>query len=91
MKKVKNSSATSDPVMAKDKSPDSPIQDYEVHSAAEDLMRAEKHKSNPKLMKKVHAHLNNQKKAIKSIQDIRDARNDMMKEDKEGFQNDIDD
>jgi len=88
MKKVKNDSAKTDPVLANDKSPDSQIHDYEVHSAAEDLLRAEKHKSNPKLMAKVHAHLSKTKKAIKSIQDIKDARDAMMKEDKEGFEDD---
>ncbi len=55
------------------------IPDHEVESAAHDLMRAEKHKSNKKLMKKVHKHLAGQKKAISSIQDLREMRNEMAK------------
>lgn len=58
---------------------DGEIPHHEVESAAHDLMRAEKHKANPKLMAKVHEHLNGQKQAIHSIQDLKNARNSMMK------------
>jgi hypothetical protein len=56
------------------------IPDHEIESAAHDLLRAEKHKSNHKLMKKVHDHLSSKKKAIESIQDLKDMRNKMHKE-----------
>lgn len=68
---------------------DDMIHEHEVHSAAQDLLRAEKHKGNHKLMKKVHAHLSQQKKQINSIQDLKQMRNDMMKEDKNGFEDDV--
>lgn len=55
------------------------IPDHEVEGAAHDLMRAEKHKANKPLMKKVARHLNSQKKAISSIQDLKEMRNDAMK------------
>lgn len=55
------------------------IHDHEVEAAAHDLMRAEKHKSNPKLMKKVHKHLKGKVKEIKSIQDLVAMRNHMHK------------
>lgn len=46
---------------------------YEVESAANDIMRAEEHKQNKKLMKHVHKHLAKKQKAISSVQDLRDA------------------
>lgn len=55
------------------------IPDHEIECAAQDLMRAEKHKANKELMKKVHAHLSDKKKTIESIQDIRDAKKQMFK------------
>lgn len=55
------------------------IPDHEVESAAHDMMRAEAHKANPHMMKKIHAHLEKKKKAITSIQDLKDLRNESYK------------
>lgn len=57
--------------------------DYAVQSAFDTLMRAEEHKQDPKMMKAVHAKLSKQKRAIKSIQDLKTARNEMMQDDDE--------
>jgi hypothetical protein len=57
------------------------IEDYEVENAFNDMLRVEKHKENPELMKKVHAHAGRHMKAvkgIKSIQDLRDISNEMQ-------------
>lgn len=48
------------------------IEDYEVDSACEALMRAEEIKGNKELMALVHKKLSKKKTAIKSIQDIRE-------------------
>lgn len=69
-----------DKIVEKD---ESEIHDHEVESAAHDLMRAESHKANPKMMEKIHAHLEKKKKQITSIQDLKDARNDMLKKNRE--------
>jgi hypothetical protein len=61
-----------------DESMESP-KDHEVEMAVEDMLRAHKHKSNPKMMEAVHAKLSDKKKAIESIQDIKMARNEMFK------------
>lgn len=56
------------------------IEDYEVESAMNDMMRVEKHKQNPALMKKVHALAGRhakQLKGIRSIADLKKARNEM--------------
>jgi hypothetical protein len=52
---------------------------HEVESAAHDIMKAEHHKSKPKLMKLVHEHMNKGMKAIKSISDLKHARNESFK------------
>lgn len=62
--------------------PNEPME-HEVKSAADDMMRIEEHKKNHKLMAKVHEHLHGKAKAIKSIQDLKDARNDMNKKESE--------
>lgn len=65
---------------------DGEIPQHEVESAAHHMMMAEKHKSNPKMMKKIHEHMNGQMHAIKSIQDIKNARNESFKKSgKEGY------
>ena len=51
--------------------------DYEAKDAMDTLMRAEEHKQNPDLMKRVHKHVQRKKKAIRSIQDLRDLSNKM--------------
>lgn len=61
--------------------PNEPME-HEVKSAADDMMRVEEHKKNPKLMSKVHEHLHGKAKAIKSIQDLKDARDEMHKKEK---------
>lgn len=56
---------------------------WEVECAAQDLLRAEKVKQNPELLKKAMAHLEEQKKAIDSItsiDDLKKVRNEKMKE-----------
>lgn len=53
--------------------------EHEVEMAVEDMLRAHKHKSNPKMMEAVHAKLSEKKKAIESIQDLKMARNEMFK------------
>lgn len=45
---------------------------WEISGAADDLMRAEKHKKKPKLMKAVASHLEEKKRAITSIQQLRE-------------------
>jgi hypothetical protein len=54
------------------KAPKKKYDDYEVKDAADTLMRAEEVKQNPHLMKHVHKHLGKKKKAIRSIQDLKD-------------------
>ena len=62
------------------------IGEHEVHAAAQDLMRAESHKNNPKMMNLVQKHLAKQKQQISSIQDLKKARNNMMTgQDDSGF------
>lgn len=54
------------------------IEDYEVEGAMNDLMRAEKHKENPELMKRVAALAGRHSKQlskIKSIEDLKKLRN----------------
>lgn len=51
--------------------------DWAVKSAMETLMRAEEIKQDPKMMKLVSAHLKKQKKAIRSIEDIKQASRDL--------------
>jgi hypothetical protein len=46
------------------------IDDYEVEAAAETLMKAEKIKADPELMKLVTAHLEKKKGHITSIEDV---------------------
>jgi hypothetical protein len=53
--------------------------DYEAEGAMRTLMDAEKHKADPKMMKRVHAIAGRHMKALKAIkstQDIRDIYND---------------
>ena len=52
--------------------------DHEVESAAHDMMRAEMHKQNPKMMKALHKHMAKKAKAIASIQDLKEMKNDMF-------------
>lgn len=66
------------------------IPEHEVHAAAQDLLRAEKHRNNPGLMKKVHEHLSDQKNHISSIQDLSKLRNKMMTEPKEEMSENVD-
>lgn len=47
-------------------------EDHEVEGAMSDLMRAEKHKADPHLMKRVHALAGRHMKAIKSIRSVQD-------------------
>lgn len=53
---------------------------YAVQSAFDTLMRAEEHKNDPVMMKHVHKKLKKHKRAIKSIQDIKDAREEMLED-----------
>lgn len=46
--------------------------DYEIESAANHLMEAEKVKANPKLMKHVAMHLAGKKEAIKKITSLKE-------------------
>lgn len=59
------------------------IEEYEVDSACEALMRAEEIKGNPELMALVQKKLSKKKKAIKSIQDIREKAANMDESSKE--------
>lgn len=52
--------------------------DHEIESAAHDMMRAEMHKQNPKMMKALHKHMAKKAKAIASIQDLKEMKNDMF-------------
>lgn len=55
------------------------MEDYEIDSAMEDLLRAEKHKKNPALMKHIHKKLGAKKKQhVESIDDLKKLRNDMF-------------
>lgn len=72
------SNGTENSYMGDDMNKDIP--QHEVEGAAHDLIRAEKHKSNKRLMKKVKKHLAFQASAISSIQDIKDARNQLATE-----------
>ncbi len=60
---------------------------HEVESAAHDIMKAEHHKSKPKLMKLVHEHMNKGMKSIKSIDDLKHARNESFKKHKDSYAN----
>lgn len=64
--------AVASPVMK-----DHKYDDYSVNSAFDTMMRAEEHKSDPKMMKLIGAKLKKHKKAIRSIQDIKDRHNQM--------------
>lgn len=79
-KNMLNEKKASELMMENDEhSPDKEdIADHEVESAAHDLMRAEMHKANPHMMKKVHAHLAKKKAAITSIEGLKSARNGMF-------------
>jgi hypothetical protein len=57
--------------------------EYSVQSAFDTLMRAEEHKSDPKMMKAIHAKLKKHKSAIKSIQDLKTARDDAFADDED--------
>jgi hypothetical protein len=54
--------------------------DYEAESALEDLMRAEKHKGNKELMKRVVKRAEEKSGKIRSIADLKAAYNDEAKE-----------
>ena len=55
--------------------------DYSVQSAFDTLMRAEDHKSDPKMMDLIHKKMKKHKRVIKSIDDLKKARNDMAMND----------
>lgn len=70
--------ASEDVVVAKaDKEVKKKPEKYEIEDAANTLMRAEEIKKDKHLMPHVHAHLNKKVKAIRSIADIKEARNQM--------------
>jgi hypothetical protein len=54
---------------------------YEVEAAARDLLRAKEIEKNPELFKAVKEHLSKQKKSIESIEDIREAAEEMAEKD----------
>lgn len=62
---------------APEKNESKKIDDYEVNSAMETLMRAEEIKKDPELMKLVQKKAGSKMKSIKSVQDLRDLGNDM--------------
>lgn len=49
------------------------MDEHKVKNAAQTLMEAEEIKANKGLMKHVHKHMKHKSKAIKSIQDLKDA------------------
>ncbi len=57
---------------------------WEVEGWASDVLRAEEIKNDPEKMKCVMEHLEKKKKAISSIQEIKDAASEMDKEEDEG-------
>ena len=63
----------------KDKDGDGKIEDWEVESALSDMERAEKHKGNPKMMKRVAKLAGRKVKALKGISslgELKQARDD---------------
>lgn len=56
------------------------IEDYEVDSACDTLMRAEEIKHNEELMKLVRKKLAKKQKAINSIADLKAAREEMLEQ-----------
>jgi hypothetical protein len=56
------------------------FEEYEIKGALDDLMRAEEHKANPKLMAAVHKHAHKKKKALSSISELRQKRQEMSEE-----------
>jgi hypothetical protein len=69
-----------EPVNPKEDKNGDGIPDYEVDSAMETLLRAEEHKKNSKLMDKVHAKLSTKKKAITSIQGLKERKQSLLKD-----------
>lgn len=53
---------------------------HEIENMANTLLEAETIKAHPKKMAAVHAHLSKKKKAINSIQGLRDKRKELQKE-----------
>lgn len=53
---------------------------HEVDSAVDTMMKAEQHKQNPLMMKAVQRRLTGKKKAINSIQDLKDRKAQLMGE-----------
>jgi len=58
------------------------IEDYEVDSAMEALLRAEEIKGNPEMMALVQKKLASKKQAITSLEDLKAAKGKIMKESK---------
>ncbi len=58
------------------------MKEYEIECAMEDLLRAAKHKRNPKLMAAVSKKLMEKKADIESIADLKQKRNEMFTKDK---------
>lgn len=54
--------------------------DYKVDDAMHTLMRAEEHKQDTELMKKVHHKLGKKKKAITSLQQLREVAKEKLEE-----------
>ena len=53
--------------------------DWDAECAANDLMRAEKHKKDPKLMKRVHKHMGIMKnEKAQDLDDLKRMRNEMF-------------
>lgn len=62
-------------------SEDKEMEDYEIDDCVRTLIRAEEIKSDSKKMAKIRQALEKKKKAINSIQDMRDKRQKMSEED----------
>lgn len=57
--------------------PENMMDEHEVKSACETLLRAEEIKGNAELMKKVHAEMSKKKKHITSVSDLRKKADEM--------------
>lgn len=66
-----------------DKNGDGKIEKYEIENAMRTLMEAEEIKGKPELMKHVLKAAKGKQKAIKSIQDLKDARDEAIEEGQE--------
>lgn len=71
------------PVDAADGDEDDKMDEWKVKGAADDLMRAEEHRQNPKLMKHVVKHLKKKRDAISSLAELRMVAKKKMEEPQE--------